>query len=133
MNWTSPDSALSRLLSGDPWAILIAFVVALSLPIVLHSFLYRASSRHTATPAFLLLGISGAGKTSLLTLVRAPLLFAPIYTLADLTTVAPTSLRPTVHLYRLAIPDPHLPDSPNRRPSPALVHSSRLEPLPLAK
>ena len=133
MSWTSPDSALSRLLSGDPWAILLAFVVALSLPILLHSFLYRTSSRHTATPTFLLLGISGAGKTSLLTLVRVPLLFAPTYTLVDLIAVAPTPLRATVHLYRPAMPDPHLSDPPNCRPSPALVHSSRLEPLPFTK
>jgi signal recognition particle receptor subunit beta len=75
MSWTAPDSALSRLLSGDPWAILIAFVVAISLPILLHSFLYRASSRSTATPTFLLLGTSGAGKTSLLTLVHTVLLY----------------------------------------------------------
>lgn len=75
MNWTSPDSALSWLLSGYPWAILVAFVVAISLPIVLHSFLYRASSRSTATPTFLLLGTSGAGKTSLLTLVRTAILY----------------------------------------------------------
>jgi signal recognition particle receptor subunit beta len=69
MDWSSPDSALSRLLSGDPWAILIAFVVAISLPILVHSFLYRASGKSAAAPTFLLLGTSGAGKTSLLTLV----------------------------------------------------------------
>lgn len=70
MNWSSPDSALSRLLSGNPWAILIALFVAISLPILVHSFLYRASRKSAATPTFLLLGTSGAGKTSLLTLVR---------------------------------------------------------------
>lgn len=75
MDWSSPDSALSRLLSGDPWAILIAFVVALSLPILLHTFLYRASRKTAVTPTFLLLGPSGAGKTLLLTLVRLPFLY----------------------------------------------------------
>ena len=69
MDWSSPDSLVSRLLSGDPLAILIAFVVAISLPLLLHSFLYRASGKSAATPTFILLGPSGAGKTSLLTLV----------------------------------------------------------------
>jgi signal recognition particle receptor subunit beta len=74
MDWSSRDSALSRLLSGDPWAILIAFIVAISLPILLHSFLYAVSSKSAATPTFLLLGTSGAGKTSFLTLVRIEVL-----------------------------------------------------------
>lgn len=70
MNWSSPDSLLSRLLSGDPLAIVIAFFVAISLPILVHLFLYRASSKSSTTPIFVLLGPSGVGKTSLLTLVR---------------------------------------------------------------
>lgn len=74
MAWTSPDGVLSRLLSGDPVAILIAFMVSFSLPLLLHLFLYRASARAAATPTFLLLGTSGAGKTSLLTLVRCKVL-----------------------------------------------------------
>jgi hypothetical protein len=71
MAWSEPDGMISRLLSGDPLAILIAFVVSFSLPLLLHLFLYRASNRVAATPTFLLLGISGAGKTSLLTLVSS--------------------------------------------------------------
>ena len=70
MAWSSPSSLLTRLLSGDPLAILIAFVVAFSLPILLHSVLFRVSKKNSTTPTFLLLGTSGAGKTSLLTLVR---------------------------------------------------------------
>jgi hypothetical protein len=74
MAWTSPDGVLSRLLSGDPVAILIAFMASFSLPLLLHLFLYRASAQAAATPTFLLLGTSGAGKTSLLTLVRCKVL-----------------------------------------------------------
>src|SRR4051794_7536145 len=70
MAWSAPDGLLSRLLSGDPLAILIAFIFAISLPILVHSFLYRTSDKSATTPTFLLLGTSGAGKTSLLTLVR---------------------------------------------------------------
>jgi hypothetical protein len=71
MAWSEPDGIISRLLSGDPLAILIAFVASFSLPLLLHLLLYRASNRVAATPTFLLLGISGAGKTSLLTLVSS--------------------------------------------------------------
>lgn len=70
MDWRAPDGVLTRLLSGDPLAIVIALIVAISLPLLLHTFLYRASIRSSLTPTFLLLGTSGAGKTSLLTLVR---------------------------------------------------------------
>lgn len=69
MAWWSPDSILSKLLSGNPFAILIAFVVSFSIPFLLHIFLYSTYSQSTTTPTFLLLGSSGAGKTSLLTLV----------------------------------------------------------------
>lgn len=69
MAWTSPNSATSRLFSGDPIAILVAFLVAVSLPLCLHLFLYRTASRKSSTPVFVLLGVSGAGKTSLVTLV----------------------------------------------------------------
>ncbi|KAL9618188.1 MAG: hypothetical protein Q9160_007084 [Pyrenula sp. 1 TL-2023] len=70
MTWYSSDSLASRLFSGDPVAILVAFVVAVSLPLLLHLFLYRASARKPTTPLFALLGTSGAGKTSLLTLLQ---------------------------------------------------------------
>lgn len=69
MAWSSPDGIVSWLLSGDPLVIVFAFVVAFSLPIVLHLTLYHTSRRTEATPTFVLLGSSGAGKTSLLTLV----------------------------------------------------------------
>jgi hypothetical protein len=77
MAWSAPDGILTRLLSGHPLTILIAFVVAFSLPLLLHLFLYRTSTRAAATPTFLLLGSSGTGKTSLLTLVSLEALSGP--------------------------------------------------------
>ncbi len=69
MGWSAPDGIISQLLSGDPFSILIALVVSLSLPLLVHLYLYRTSTGTAATPTFLLLGPSGTGKTSLLTLV----------------------------------------------------------------
>lgn len=71
MAWSSPDSVASRLLSGDPIAILVAFLVAVFFPLCLHLFLYRAAVRKPSDPLFVLLGVSGAGKTSLVTLVSS--------------------------------------------------------------
>lgn len=49
-------------------AIILTFIIAATLPLLLHSYLYR--KREAANlPAFLLVGPSGAGKTALLTLV----------------------------------------------------------------
>ena len=49
-------------------AMIITFLVALLLPISIHVYLYR-SRASTVIPAFLVVGPSGAGKTSLLTRV----------------------------------------------------------------
>lgn len=55
-------------LSPSISAILVTFLIALTLPLLLHSYYYR--TREAANlPAFLLVGPSGAGKTALLTLV----------------------------------------------------------------
>ena len=70
MSWSSPDSWLTRLFSGDPLVIFIAFIITISLPISTHLYFYRESARIPLTPAFLLLGPSGGGKTSLLTLLQ---------------------------------------------------------------
>lgn len=77
MSWTSPDSWVTRLFSGDPWIILLALLVALSLPILLHLYFYTTSRRAAITPTFLLLGPSGSGKTSLLSIVGSFVGFAP--------------------------------------------------------
>ncbi|KAF2098565.1 P-loop containing nucleoside triphosphate hydrolase protein [Rhizodiscina lignyota] len=46
--------------------IIVTAIVALLLPILVHTFLYRARTP-TSLPSFLLVGPSGSGKTSLLT------------------------------------------------------------------
>lgn len=69
MGWTSPDSWATKLFSGDPLVILLAFLVVIALPSLLHLYFYTQSARTKVIPTFLLLGLSGAGKTSLATLV----------------------------------------------------------------
>ncbi|EXJ66992.1 uncharacterized protein A1O5_09638 [Cladophialophora psammophila CBS 110553] len=70
MGWSSPDSWATRLLSGDPVAIFIAFLVAITLPLLVHLYLYTHAARAKVVPTFLLLGPSGAGKTSLVSLLQ---------------------------------------------------------------
>lgn len=70
MGWSSPDSWLTRLFSGEPLVILFVFLVTISLPILTHLYFYRSAARIPLTPAFLLLGPSESGKTSLLTLLQ---------------------------------------------------------------
>ena len=70
MGWTSQDSFATRLFSGDPWIILLAFAVALTLPVLLHLYFYTTSGRIATSPTILLLGTSGSGKTSLLSFIQ---------------------------------------------------------------
>ncbi|KAK5198103.1 hypothetical protein LTR99_009519 [Exophiala xenobiotica] len=70
MGWSSPDSWPTRLFSGDPFAILIAFLVTISLPLLLHLYFYTQTARAKVVPTFLLLGPSGGGKTSLVSLLQ---------------------------------------------------------------
>ncbi|KAL6253022.1 hypothetical protein RBB50_000742 [Rhinocladiella similis] len=70
MAWSSPDSWPTRLFSGDPLAILIAVLVAVSFPLLLHLYFYTQTARAKVVPTFLLLGASGAGKTSLVSLLQ---------------------------------------------------------------
>ncbi|CAG8974695.1 hypothetical protein HYALB_00006431 [Hymenoscyphus albidus] len=58
---------LQALMSPSPTALAIALLLALTIPIFLHSFVFRASGL-TTLPSILLIGPSGSGKTSLLTL-----------------------------------------------------------------
>lgn len=69
MGWSSPDSFLTRLFSGDPLIIAIAILITFSLPVCLHLYFYTQANRAKSTPTFLLLGPSGAGKTSFVSLV----------------------------------------------------------------
>jgi len=72
MSWSSPHGWPTRLFSGDPVIILLALLVALTLPLALHFYFFTTSGRAAVVPTFLLLGPSGAGKTSLVSLVRRP-------------------------------------------------------------
>ncbi|KXX75084.1 Signal recognition particle receptor subunit beta [Madurella mycetomatis] len=66
-------SALEASLTPSPTVISIGLAVVLLFPIILH-FLYTTTTPYTTLPAVLLVGPSGAGKTSLLTLFeRGPL------------------------------------------------------------
>lgn len=56
-------------LSPSGWAILLVALLVVSGPLLLHFFWFNSASS-TNLPSFLLVGPSGAGKTSLLTLVR---------------------------------------------------------------
>lgn len=53
----------------SPLQVGLAIVLVILTPIFLHNFVFNASSL-TQLPSILLIGPSGAGKTSLLTLVR---------------------------------------------------------------
>jgi signal recognition particle receptor subunit beta len=70
MAWYDQDSWLTAAFSPNLTTILVTIVVALVLPILLHSFLYRQAAVATSLPTFLLVGPSGSGKTAFATLVR---------------------------------------------------------------
>jgi len=55
------------LLSPSPLGLAIAILLAIAIPLFLHSVVFRASGL-TTLPSILLIGPSGSGKTSLLTL-----------------------------------------------------------------
>ncbi|RDW59635.1 p-loop containing nucleoside triphosphate hydrolase-10 [Coleophoma cylindrospora] len=55
------------LLNPSPLGLAVAIVLAITIPLFLHTFIFRASGL-VSLPSILLLGPSGSGKTSLLTL-----------------------------------------------------------------
>ncbi|KAJ9669831.1 hypothetical protein H2201_000217 [Coniosporium apollinis] len=69
MAWHDADSWLSRSFGPYLSTILLAAFVSVALPLLLHLYIYRKTAP-TSLPAFLLIGPSGAGKTSLLTLLE---------------------------------------------------------------
>ncbi|KAJ4371042.1 hypothetical protein N0V86_008737 [Didymella sp. IMI 355093] len=71
MAWYDEDSWLTQALSPKPSTILITFAIAIFLPILLHSFLYRKAAASTGLATFLLVGPSGGGKTAFTTLIEA--------------------------------------------------------------
>ena len=65
MSWPSP---LCFLPEPSPIALLISFLLIFSIPLLLHLVVYRTTS--DTFPTIVLVGPSGAGKTSLLTLLE---------------------------------------------------------------
>lgn len=59
---------LNLIFDLSPLQIIFAILIVALTPIFLHTFVFRASGL-TTLPSILLIGPSGAGKTSLLTLV----------------------------------------------------------------
>ncbi|KAI9782301.1 MAG: hypothetical protein M1816_001914 [Peltula sp. TS41687] len=67
MAWSTTVQRWATALMGPSiTAILIGTIVATTLPLLLHYFIYRSNAK-TGLPAFLLVGPSGSGKTALLT------------------------------------------------------------------
>ncbi|KAI9655441.1 MAG: hypothetical protein M1831_004856 [Alyxoria varia] len=69
MDLKSIEAFLTHWLGPSPAVVIITFLLALASPLLLHTYLYRSKAR-THLPAFLLVGPSGAGKTSLMTLLE---------------------------------------------------------------
>lgn len=70
MAWHDENSWLTAAFAPNLSTMVISVLVALLLPILLHSWIYRKATP-TTLPTILVLGPSGAGKTAFLTLVRA--------------------------------------------------------------
>ncbi|KAK4934088.1 hypothetical protein LTR66_015735 [Elasticomyces elasticus] len=73
--WSDPNGWLTQLLAGKPSTILLALIVAISLPVLLH--LYHITQIKTkkglssdGIPLFLLCGPQASGKTALVTLLQ---------------------------------------------------------------
>jgi hypothetical protein len=69
MAWYDQDSWLTAAFAPNLSTIIVTCLVALILPVLVHTFLYRKAASSTGLPTFLLVGPSGAGKTALATLV----------------------------------------------------------------
>jgi len=69
MAWHDDDGWLTKSLGPYLSTILITAAVAILLPVLLHFILYR-TAKPSRLPSFLILGPSGAGKTSLAVQVR---------------------------------------------------------------
>lgn len=69
MAWYDQDSWLTAAFSPNLTTILVTFLVALGLPILLHTILYKKAAAAAQLPTFLLVGPSGSGKTAFATLV----------------------------------------------------------------
>jgi signal recognition particle receptor subunit beta len=70
MAWYDEDSWLTAAFSPNLTTIIITLIVAIGLPILLHSILYRQAAASASIPTILLVGPSGSGKTAFTTLVH---------------------------------------------------------------
>jgi len=103
MAWYDDDSWLSRAWGPYLSTILITLIITLTLPVVIHWWLYRAGTK-TTTPSFLIVGPSNSGKTSLVTCLERGSAAQTHTSQAPLTVKAtlPTSVRPSSAKYRSA-------------------------------
>ena len=65
-----PTGLLHSILNPTPTALLIAILLAVTIPIFLHTVVFKSAGL-TTLPSILLVGPSGSGKTALVTLVRS--------------------------------------------------------------
>jgi hypothetical protein len=63
-----PGGLIHTLLNPSPLGLLIAILLAATIPIFLHTVVFRSAGL-TTLPSILLIGPSGSGKTALVTLV----------------------------------------------------------------
>ncbi|KAH8695918.1 putative SRP receptor beta subunit [Talaromyces proteolyticus] len=119
VDWSSPGAIATTLLDGNPIAILITLAVALLLPTLLHYSLYRKAA-NPASSSFILLGPSGAGKTSFLTSLESASQRAKTATPRTHTSQNPASTTIVLH--------PSVPIASNRYRSvndPSLSEAKR--------
>lgn len=69
MAWYDEDSWATALFAPTPQMIGITLLVAILLPILIHTILYKSVAKAATVPKFLLLGPSGSGKTGFAVLV----------------------------------------------------------------
>lgn len=126
--WSAPDSILTKLFSGNLSTIALAFIVTLSLPVLLHLYFYTQAARSRASgaggdgiPTFLLLGPSGSGKTSLVTLLQRRLIAASA---SSLDSVGAEDEKPQVATNG----NGHVSASPTRLSQAATTIGMRLPP-----
>ncbi|KAH7064147.1 signal recognition particle receptor beta subunit-domain-containing protein [Paraphoma chrysanthemicola] len=114
MAWHDEDSWLTAALSPKPSTILLTIVVALVLPILVHTWLYRKAAATAALPTFLLVGPSGGGKTA-------------FTTLTERSSVAQTHTSTNPLTIEALLPSPHVPASSHYRSpgDPAFERSRR--------
>ncbi|OCK81877.1 P-loop containing nucleoside triphosphate hydrolase protein [Lepidopterella palustris CBS 459.81] len=101
MAWHDTNSWLTHAFSPHLSTIIVTIIIALVLPLLVHQYLYKRQAQ-TTLPTFLLLGPSGAGKTSLLTLLDrgTPALTHPSQTPLSIALSLPPSIPASSSRYR---------------------------------